>query len=73
MDSARSVHGFIIFSLLDGILTCLKTRAFGDFNKVHSTLAAGLDGMAGCGIMTGDVIVCRTLSLTFEAIDAAEY
>ena len=47
----------------------LITRALGALNRVHGGLAAGACSMVGCGTMTGVVITCRILSLTFLATD----
>ena len=56
-------------SLPVGIRTYLMTRALGALSKACSRLAAGVCSAVDCNIKTGVVIIYKTLSLTFLAID----
>ena len=46
---------------------------FGTLSKACSGLAAGLDSMVSCSIMTSTVITHGVLSLTFEAMDMTAF
>ena len=66
---AGSGHGLAALSLPVGIRTYLMTRALGALGRMLSRLASGIFGAAD-GDMTTDVIItCKTLSLTFFAMD----
>ena len=60
-------------SLPVGIHTYLMTRALGTLSRAHGGLAARVYSVADGGIMTSVVITCRTLSLTFFAMDTMAF
>ena len=51
------------------IRTYLMMRALGALSRMHGGLATGVCGAADGSIMTGVVVTCKTLSLTFLAMD----
>ena len=60
-------------SLPKGIRTYLMTRALSALGRTPGGLAIGFFGVADSGVMTGMVIICKTLSSTFFPMDTMAF
>ena len=60
-------------SLPVGICTYLMTRALGALGRMPGRLDAGFFSMADSDMMTGVVVIHKTLSSTFFAMDTMEF